>query len=157
MPNETTSSKEFAIQQIYVKDASYEAPNTPDVFREQWSSPDVNVDLDIETHKLEDNVHEVALRITVNAKRGDKTLFISEVKQAGIFFLKGFSEQELDPVLKANCPAILLPYAREEISSRIAKGGFPAVYLAPIDFDYLYMQKRDAAQGAGEQGKVTVH
>lgn len=135
----SSDSPEFAIQQFYVKDLSYEAPHTPQIFREEWQ-PEVTVDLNIGHVALSDSFHEVTLRVTLTAKKAAKIVFIIEVKQAGIFMLKGFAKTELERLLKTTCPTILFPFAREEISSRIIKGGFPPIHLAPFNFEAQYLQ-----------------
>ena len=133
------NAKEFGIQKIYIKDVSFETPNSPEIFREQWQ-PDINLQLNNNTKTIEDNIHEVILTLTVTAKIGDKTAFLIEVQQAGIFNIKGYSEQEMGAMAGAYCPNILFPYARETISDMVTRGGFPQLLLAPINFDALYQQ-----------------
>lgn len=133
------NNKEFGIQKIYIKDVSFETPNSPEIFREQWQ-PDINLQLNNNTKTIEENVHEVTLTLTVTAKLGDKTAFLIEVQQAGIFNIKGYSEQEMGAMAGAYCPNILFPYAREAISDVVTRGGFPQLLLAPINFDALYQQ-----------------
>ena len=115
---------EFAIQRIYTKDISYESPNTPDVFQIDWV-PQVDLNLDTNSKKIADDVHEVTLQVTVTVKLKDTVAFLVEVKQAGIFTLKGFSEEQMGPMLGSFCPNIIFPYARELISETIARGNFP--------------------------------
>ena len=137
----TTEPKhEFLIQRIYIKDLSYEAPNTPETFKSEWT-PQVDLNLHNESQMLVDDVYEVILKITATVKLNDKTAFLVEVKQAGIFSIKGFAKNELDPMLKNYCPNILFPYARELISTTIGRGSFPPLYLAPINFDALYQEQ----------------
>lgn len=130
---------QFAIQRIYTKDISFETPNSPAIFTEKWE-PQVNVDLNSSGTKLGDDIFEVVLSLTVTAKLGDKTAYLAEVQQAGVFSLNGFSEQELGGMLHSFCPNILFPYAREVISDLVSKGSFPQLLLAPINFDALYAQ-----------------
>ena len=134
-----TNAKEFGIQKIYIKDVSFETPNSPEIFREQWQ-PDINLQLNNNTKSVEENIHEVILTLTVTAKIGEKTAFLIEVQQAGIFNIKGYSEQEMGAMAGAYCPNILFPYARETISDMVTRGGFPQLLLAPINFDALYQQ-----------------
>tara|TARA_R110000868_G_scaffold380784_1_gene646978 strand:+ start:158067 stop:158519 length:453 start_codon:yes stop_codon:yes gene_type:complete len=137
---------QFAIQRLYVKDLSFEAPNTPNVFKEEWK-PEINLDLNTKHEKLEDNTYEVVLKTTVTAKKGEKTLFVAEVHQAGIFTAGNFEEGNLGEVLGAFCPNVLFPYAREVLSDVVNRGGFPPLYLAPINFDAIYAEsKKQAAE-----------
>lgn len=133
------SQPNFTIQRVYVKDSSFEAPNVPQVFREEWK-PEVKVDLNTHTDSLEDDVFEVVLKLTVTVKLGDKTAFLVEVQQAGIFTIQGFPEEHKNHALGAMCPSILFPYARETISDIVTRGGFPQLLLAPVNFDGLYAQ-----------------
>lgn len=136
---------EFAIHLIYLKDLSYEAPHTPTVFQEEWG-PTVDMDINIENNSLKDSFFEIVLRITLTVKKADKVMFISEVKQAGVFSLKGVSESDHQRFVMGQCPSILFPYAREALSSLAVKGGFPPVNLAPINFDALYLQNQKQPQ-----------
>jgi preprotein translocase subunit SecB len=129
----------FTIQRIYLKDASFESPNTPAVFNEDWQ-PEVNINLNTQSQSLGDNHHEVVLKVTVTATQQEKTVFVAEVQQAGIFNINNMSENELHYVLGSFCPGLLFPYVREAISNLVARGGFPHFYLAPIDFEQVYKQ-----------------
>lgn len=133
-------SQQFGIQRIYVKDLSFEAPNSPELFKLQEWRPEISLDLQTQTNVVEPQTHEVVLTITVTAKVGEKTAFLVEVKQAGIFTLGGFPENDLRHMLGSFCPNILFPYAREAISNLIDRGGFPHIYLAPVNFEALYQQ-----------------
>ena len=133
---------EFAIQKIYTKDISFEIPNSPAIFKQQWQ-PQINIDLNTNGSTLEDSVYEVVLSLTVTASMEEKTSFLVEVQQAGIFTIKGISESDLPVMLGSFCPNILFPYAREAVSDLVAKGGFPQLLLAPVNFDALYAQQRD--------------
>lgn len=137
--NNAQPEREFAIQKIYVKDISFEAPNTPQVFREQWT-PDVSLQLSNAATTLGQDVHEVVLSLTVTTKLGDKTAFLVEIQQAGIFTIKGYSQEEMGVMAGSYCPSILFPYAREAISDIVTRGGFPQLLLAPVNFDMLYQQ-----------------
>ena len=135
------TATEFSIQRLYVKDVSFESPNSPEIFLKDWQ-PDVHVDLNVATNKLTEDDHEVVLRTTVSVKAGDKTAFLVEVNYAGVFMVKGVTDAEqLRALLGIACPDILFPYARELVSELITRGGFPPLYLAPMNFEALYQQK----------------
>lgn len=139
---------EFAIQRIYVKDSSFEAPEAPAIFREQWE-PKVNIDLQTASTLLEASIFEVVLGVTVTVKIKDKVAFLAEVKQAGIFSIGDFPEEQRKQLLGSFCPNILFPYAREAITAMVTRGGFPQLYLAPINFDAVYQQQaKQAEEGA---------
>ena len=131
---------EFSILRIYLKDVSFETPNSPGVFAQEFK-PEIGLQLNTAIKRIEENLHEVVLNITVTAKQGEKTGFLVEVQQAGIFSLKGFDEAQKGTMLGAYCPNVLFPYAREEISALVTKGGFPPLLLAPINFDVMYAEK----------------
>ncbi len=133
---------EFAIQKIYTKDISFETPNSPNVFKQQWQ-PQINVDLNTNGSTLEEGIYEVVLSLTVTAKLEDKTAFLVEVQQAGIFTIKGMNENDLPVMLGSFCPNILFPYAREAVSDLVTKGGFPQLLLAPVNFDALFAQHQE--------------
>ncbi|KTD66814.1 MULTISPECIES: protein-export chaperone SecB [Legionella] len=131
---------QFMIQRIYVKDLSFETPNTPAVFQQQWE-PELNLELNTANTKLEEGVFEVVLTVTATVSNKKATAFLVEVKQAGIFTIQGAPENQLDHLLNSFCPNILFPYAREAITSQVIRGSFPQLVLAPINFDALYMQQ----------------
>lgn len=135
----------FNIEKVYVKDLSLEIPNAPQVFM-QADSPQLDVQVHNEAQQFADGLYEVTVTVTVTAKAGDKTLFLAEAAQAGIFAIRGVPVEELDPLLGIGCPTILYPYAREAISDVVTRGGFPPVLLAPVSFEALYMQRQQAAQ-----------
>lgn len=132
---------QFVIQRLYIKDASFEIPNAPAVFQQQWQ-PELSLDLHSENKTLETNVHEVILTVTATVKNQEKVAFVAEVKQAGIFTIQGIGNDQLDHLLGSFCPNILFPYAREAISAQVTRGSFPQLVLAPINFDALYMQQK---------------
>ena len=137
---------EFSIQRVYVKDLSLETPNTPQIFLEQWE-PQMNLDLATDASLvLEEGVREVVLTVTVTVKVKDKVAFLTEVKQAGIFVLKGFGEEQLRHMLGSFCPNVLYPYAREVVTDAAVRAGFPQLYLAPVNFDALYEQQQAEKQ-----------
>ncbi len=142
--------QQFILQRIYTKDVSFETPNSPAVFTEQWE-PEVNVELNSTGNKLtDDNIFEVVLSVTVTAKLGEKTAYLAEVQQAGIFTLNGFSDQELNALIHSHCPNLLFPYVREVVSDLVSKGSFPQMLLQPINFDALYAQHLQKQQGQAE-------
>ena len=135
----TAGEKQFAIQKIYIKDISFETPNSPKVFTQKWE-PSLDLNLGTHVENLENSMYEVSLSLTATVKIADNTAYLVEIKQAGIFTIEGFSEQEMGPMLGSFCPNILFPYAREAVSDLVTKGGFPQLILAPVNFDALYMQ-----------------
>lgn len=146
--NEQQVETAFAIQRIYIKDVSFETPNTPQIFPKEWK-PEVNLELNSSSQLLSENVYEVSLRITLTTKTNDEVAYICEVTQAGIFSIVGFSGNQLQHCLGAYCPNILFPYARETISSLVNKGTFQPINLEPVNFDVLfmnYLQQQQAQQ-----------
>lgn len=133
------SKQVFDIQRLYTKDISFEAPNSPDVFRQEWK-PEVKLDINTKSNKLEEGVYEVVLTVTATTTMDKKNIFLAEVQQAGVFSVDGFAEEQTGQMLGSFCPNILFPYARETISDLVNRGGFPPLYLAPINFDALYAQ-----------------
>ena len=145
--NSTSNEPVFNIQRIYLKNASMEQPNSPQIFLEQ-DSPAVDINLGIEQTQLGEGVFEVALTGTVTAKIKDKTLFLVECKQAGIFEVSGFPADQVGPILGVNCPQMLFPYLRAQISDLVVRGGFPPVVLNEINFPAIYAaQLEQQAQG----------
>jgi preprotein translocase subunit SecB len=140
--------QQFIIQRIYVKDVSFEAPNSPSMFTQEWN-PDTNLDLNTVVNPLPNDNYEVELAITIVVKSADKTAFLVEVKQAGVFFITGYSQEQINHLLAAYCPNILFPYAREVIASLVSKGSFPELHLSPINFDALYARRLQEEQANG--------
>ena len=159
-PAQTQNNRRFDLQRIYLRDVSFETPNSPQVFLQDWQ-PEINLQLGTETRTLDTGVFEVTLKVTVTNKVGDKTAFLVEVAQAGIFIVQGFSEQELTHMLGSYCPNLLLPYAREAISDLVTKGSFPQYLLPPVNFDALleqHLQQVAAAQSeSADSGQSTTH
>jgi len=149
----TTEEKQFSIQKIFTKDISFETPNSPKIFTEKWE-PTVDFNLGTNVEKLENALFEVTLSVTVTVKCKESTAYLVEVTQAGIFSLAGFTEQEMGPMVGSFCPNILFPYAREVVSDLVAKGGFPQLLLAPVNFDALYQQHLQQAQQAPSTNTV---
>jgi preprotein translocase subunit SecB len=144
--------RQFNIHRIYLKDLSFEAPGAPDIFRQEWV-PQSELSLNTQVNPLGDDAYEVVLTLTLNSKLDDKTAYLVEVHQAGIFALKGFDEAEKAPLLGAYCPATLFPYAREVIADLVSKGSFPQMVLQPINFDAMFMQhQQELANRAGASG-----
>jgi len=138
-------AQQFALQKIYVKDLSFETPNSPGIFTEKWE-PSVSVELNTNGTQLSDDVHEVVLGITVTATLGEKVAYLTEIHQAGIFTIGGFEEDELGAMLGSYCPNILFPFAREMVSELVTKGGFPQMLLAPVNFEAIYQDHLKQAQ-----------
>lgn len=145
---DNTQEKQFSIQKIYTKDLSFETPNAPKIFREKWE-PTVDFNLGTRVDPLDQTVYEVVLTVTITVKCNEMTAYLVEVNQAGIFTLGNFTDQEMGPMLGSFCPNILFPYAREVVSELVAKGGFPQLLLAPVNFDALYHQHLQQAQPQG--------
>ncbi len=154
--NETMAAQDeqgtqFALQRIYIKDLSFEAPKSPEVFRKEWA-PQIEMQLNTRQRRLEDNFYEVELGITVTAHNAGEVAFIAEVQQAGIFLIQGLNEASMSHAMGAFCPSLLFPYAREALDGIVVKGSFPALMLAPVNFDALYEQEmqRQMEQAEGQ-------
>jgi preprotein translocase subunit SecB len=139
----------FQIEKIYVKDVSLEIPNAPQVFMQQVQ-PQLEVQINTEGSQFAEGYFEVSVSVTVTAKAGERTMFLAEAVQAGIFAVRNVPAEELDPLLGIGCPTILFPYLRETISDLITRGGFPPVLLSPVSFEAIYMQRLQQAQQASE-------
>jgi len=147
----------FAIQRIFLKDVSFETPLGADVFKSQWK-PKVQLDMNTRTEKLDDTNFEVVLTLTITAKlEDDKTGFLCEIQQAGIFGCQGFSDEQLRQIHSVNCPDILFPYAREAVDSLVTKGSFPPLMLAPINFEALFRQAMAQQQGQAAEAAENTH
>lgn len=151
--NEAAQSAQanFALQRIYVKDISFESPNSPMVFQKQWK-PEVKMDLNTKNAKLGDDHYEVVVSVTLTVTVETMTAYIVEVQQAGIFAVQGIEGGHLAQALNAFCPNLLFPYLRETVDTVVIKGSFPAMMLAPVNFDAIFaqavMQKQKDAQAA---------
>jgi preprotein translocase subunit SecB len=143
----------FAIHKIYIRDVSFETPHSPEAFQEQWQ-PSVNMDLGNAARGLDNDYYEVVLTVTVTVKSGEKTVYLVEVQQAGIFHIEGFPEEAVNHMTATTCPNILFPFAREMISDLVVRGGFPQLLLAPVNFEALYLQQQ---QQQSESGEKTSH
>ena len=148
--SEQAQAPQFNIQRIFTKDISFESPNAPAIFTKEWK-PEIKLDIDTSTNKLDESVFEVVLSVTVTASLGEETAFLCEVQQAGIFAIGEMPDQNKAHMLGSYCPNLLFPYARETISNLVNRGTFPPLNLAPVNFDAIfaaYMQKRvQEAQG----------
>jgi len=139
---------QFGIQKIYVKDISFETPNSPDIFQQEWS-PSVNMDVANSAKPLSDKLFEVVLSVTVTVRFAEKIVYLAEVQQAGIFHIEGFAKPAVNRILATLCPNILFQFAREVVADLAMRGGFPQLLLAPMNFDALYAQHlRDEAARA---------
>lgn len=144
--NELTAAKapnqgQFAIQKVYIKDLSFETPHSPGIFQEKWN-PAVNMDLSNSATPLDSPFYEVVLSITVTVSFNDKTVYLAEVQQAGIFYIDGFPNEAIEHMLATVCPNILFPFAREVVSDLVTRGGFPQLLLAPVNFEALFQEQR---------------
>ncbi len=148
--------RQLALQKIYVKDLSFETPNSPQVFTQKWE-PKVEFNLASNAQQLQESLYEVSITVTVTVKLEDKTAYLIEVCQAGIFALMGFTSQELGPLIGSYCPNILFPFAREVVSDLVVKGGFPPMLLAPVNFDALYAQHVQAQAEQAAESPVRSH
>ncbi len=157
--NGQNAQPQMSMQKIYVKDSSFEAPNAPQIFQEigeGTQEPQVQLNLSQEANKLAEDVHEVVLTLTLTCSLGERTAYLAEVHQAGVFGISGFSSEDEAGILGSYCPNVLFPYARQVISALVLEGGFPPFLLQPINFDALYAeQQRRAVEG--EAGSPTLN
>jgi preprotein translocase subunit SecB len=145
---------QFSLQRIYLKDASFESPRSPEAFMGQWK-PKVNLELNSQHKSVGTDLFEVVLRVTVTVKKeDDETVYLSEVEQAGIFMIKGLGEEAFAQTLGSFCPSVLFPYAREALDSLVIKGSFPPLMLAPVNFDAIYEQSRQQLANQQQAGDV---
>jgi preprotein translocase subunit SecB len=145
---------QFQLQKLYVKDVSFEVPNAPQIFQDN-GQVEIKLNLSQKVETLAENVHEVMLTVTVTATMDDKTAYLAEVQQAGIFNIAGLNEQAMHAALNTLCPNTLFPYARRTITDMVADGGFPPLVLQPINFDQVYAQRvREAQAAAAEDMEV---
>ncbi len=149
--SEENQERQFTIQRIYTKDVSFETPNTPEIFMQEWR-PQISVNINNAVQDLGEGNIEVSLTVTVTAKVGDKTAFLVEVTQAGIFLAKGIPEEEMGPLLGIYCPNVIFPYVREVVSDLVTRGSFPQFLLAPVNFEALYAQQMQQQQEGQQPG-----
>lgn len=138
-------ARQFGLRRLYVKDVSFEAPNSPGVFTESLGEPEIKLNLRTSTRNLEDGSVEVVLHVSAHAQSGQRTVFLVEVAQAGAFQISGFQPEETRAIVTVACPNTLFPYAREAVSSLVQKGGFPPLIMQPIDFSVLVADSGRAA------------
>jgi preprotein translocase subunit SecB len=139
----------FSIEKIYVKDASLEIPNAPQIFTDR-TAPQVSIELGNAAQMLEEGIFEVSIKVTVTSKIEDKTVFLVEVTQAGIFQIRNVPEENLEMIAGITCPNILFPYAREAVSDLVVRAGFPPVLLNPINFEALFAQQKQQQANSAE-------
>ena len=151
--NEQSVQQQFAIQRLYVKDLSFETPMGPKVFTLTWK-PGFTVDLNTSSKKIEDNLYEVVLQVTVTTRLDDEVVALIEVQQAGLFVVTGFEGDDLRRALTIGAPSLLFPYLREVVDSTAVRGGFPPVGLQPVNFEALYMQ---AVAKSRQEAQPTAH
>lgn len=144
---QTSDQPIFSVEKLYVRDLSIEVPNAPQCFLER-ETPNIDVQLATAATRLDEGFFDVTLTVTVTAKIGqDKTLFLIEAAQAGIFQIRNVPQEDLEPVMMVGCPNILFPYAREAVSDAVTRAGFQPVLLSPVNFESLYhAQRQQAAQ-----------
>ena len=150
------AGQSFEIRKIYIKDVSFESPNSPAVFNDGEWKPEMNVQLNGKNNVLGQDLYEVVLTVTLTVKQSDKTAFLTEIQQAGIFEIKGYPEESLRGILGAYCLETLFPYIREALDSVVTKGGFPQVSLSPVNFNAVYQQQLEAEQTA-QAGQEATH
>ena len=148
VPGSNVSGVQVSLQTVYLKDCSYESPNGPRLPTSQTWEPKFQLNMNTSAEELSPEVREVLLTITVEAKQGDATLYLVEVKQAGVFSITGASLEDLKRLIGSFCPGVLFPYAREAVSDLITKGGFPAFLLPLVNFDALFAQASQSPQPA---------
>ncbi|MGJ7544520.1 MULTISPECIES: protein-export chaperone SecB [Variovorax] len=136
----------FQIQRVYLKDLSLEQPNSPAILLEQ-EQPTVDIQLGVDAQPVADGIYEITVSATVQTKVQDRTVFLVEAKQAGIFEIRNLPEDQMGPILGIACPQIVYPYLRGNVADVIQRGGFPPVHLAEINFQAMYEQQQAAAAG----------
>lgn len=156
MADNENAEKRLSITKIYLKDSSFESPQSPAIFRRSEWKPQTNLNLRSAHHVVEGDHHEIVLTLTIEAKEEDKTCFLIELQQAGLFEIGGYEGDEFEAIVGSFCPNILFPYARESIASLVQKGGFPEFVLQPINFDALYMQSKQQQMTAAA-GETETH
>ena len=150
MTEQANEQPQFSLQRVYVRDLSFEAPKAPEIFRQDWR-PGIEVDLKTTQKELGGDFFEVVLTISVTVKNAEEVAFIAEVQQAGIFLVTGLDAATHSHTLGAFCPNLLFPYAREALDNLVVRGSFPALMLAPVNFDALYAQELARQQGGEAQ------
>ncbi len=149
---EPAAAAQLVLQKVYIKDASFEAPGAPQIFQQE-GQPQLQLNLSQKVANIGDNVYEVTLGVTLTCTLADKTAYLAEVQQAGLFGIAGFEPRALDALLGSYCPNTLFPYARQAISELIQNGGFPPYFLQPINFDQLYAEQLRRRAEAAQDGE----
>ena len=148
-----TLTGQFSIQKIYTKDISFETPHSPGIFSTEWD-PVVNMQLSSDSLKINEELTEVVLTVTITTKLGDKTAYLVEIHIAGVFLIKEFPQEMIDHMAATVCPNILFPFAREIVSDLVTRGGFPQLLLTPVNFEALYaQQQKEIAKKKAENKK----
>jgi preprotein translocase subunit SecB len=146
---DTSAQPLFQIEKLYIRDLSLEVPNAPQIFL-QAETPQLEIQVRNEAQQFADGLYDVAVTVTVTARSGERTIFLAEAAQCGIFQIRGITPNDLEPLLAIACPTVLYPYAREAISDLVTRGGFPTVVLQPVSFEQMYIERqRQAEQGGG--------
>ena len=143
----------FQIQRVYLKEASLEQPNSPGILMEQ-EQPTVDIQLGVEAAQAAEGVYEVCVTATVTTKLKEKTVFLVEAKQAGIFEIRNLPPEQMNPVMGIACPQIVYPYLRSNVADLVTRAGFPPVHLAEINFQAMYEQQQGQAQEAAEPSRI---
>jgi preprotein translocase subunit SecB len=155
MAEQDTPKNQFSIQKLYVKDVSFESPSTPEVFSFKNWEPKIELNLNNTNKKISEGIFEVVLSVTATVKHDEKTAFLVEIHQGGIFQIMGFNEQDTKYILGSQCMNILFPYAREVVSDLTTRGGFPPLLLNPVNFDAVYAQAvQQQSKESGEKEEV---
>jgi preprotein translocase subunit SecB len=156
VPAADPSAQELVLQNIYMKDASFEAPSGPNIPTTEWN-PQFGLNMNTAGATLADNLHEVVLTITLEAKLGERVAYLVEVKQAGMFLIRNYGIDESRRIVGGFCPGVLFPYARQAVSDLIMRGGFPPFLLPPVNFDQLFQQSMEQAAQQGAQPQAAVN
>jgi preprotein translocase subunit SecB len=143
----------FGIEKLYVKDLSVEVPNAPEIFLER-EAPQINIQLNTSGRGVGEGIYEVVLTVTVTAKAGEKTVFLVEVGQSGVFRIQNVPEEQMEPLIAVACPNILFPYAREAVSDAVSRAGFQPIVLQPVNFEGMYMQRLQEQAGAPAEASI---
>jgi len=149
-PGENTGQGQVRLERMYLKDLSFESPNSPIIFKEEYK-PEIDLQINTRSEQVGESHYEVVVTVTVTAKMEGKTAFIAEIQQAGLFQMEGLPDPVLHRTLGAFCPNTLFPYVREAVDSLVVRGGFPPLQLVPINFDSAYDEALRHASGQGEQ------
>ncbi len=140
-----SNDAQFSIQKVYVKDSSFETPNSPEIFKMEWK-PVVDMHMTNEANPVGDNLFDVVLSLTLTVKIEDKVAYLVEINQGGIFLINNIPDDVIERMLATVCANILFPFAREAIADIVTRGGFPQLLLSPVNFDALYAQQQQQAE-----------